>query len=287
VRTIKISFGVIAVVLLIGMAAWAGSRAASARSASDFGTARAKLNASTSVPQATSQPGAAEAVCAQRPAPQTPGTQTAAAPTPSTSSSSSATPAPPLSVKEMADDKLCAVKKISVDSFGDDALAKALYGMIINDLAATKKFTITEWPGDADAILRGGAIASTPTESKTSGGQSSGSGGGQAPSGGGGRGETGGQAPSGGGGQGAPGGGGAGGAGAAQKAGGTSVIVSTDNVTDATLAMRIVSKDGTIIWAATKESKGTNGKGPIEDVADAIVAQLMTDLAAIPPARKQ
>jgi hypothetical protein len=282
VRTIKISFGVIAVVLLIGMAAWAGSRAASARSTSDFGPARAKLNASTPVPQASVQAGAAEAVCAQRPAPQTPGTQTAAAPTASTTSSSSATPAPPLSVKEMADDKLCAVKKISVDSFGDDALAKALYGMIINDLAATKKFTITEWPGDADAILRGGAVATTPTESKTSSGQSTGSGGGQAPGGGGGRGETGGQAPSGGGGQGAPGG-----AGAAQKPGGTSVIVSTDNVTDATLAMRIVSKDGTIIWAATKESKGANGKGPIEDVADAIVAQLMTDLAAIPPARKQ
>lgn len=232
-RTIKTSFGVLAVFLLIGMAAWAKQ--------SPTGQA-AQTGGSQPSSQATVQ---------------TPG--------------------------QMADAKLSAMKKISVDSFGDDALAKELYGMIINDLAATRKFTITEWPGDADAILRGGAIAMTPTESKTGGGQSAGSGGGQSPSGGGGRGETGGQAPSGGGGggQGAPGG-----AGAAPKAGGTSVIVSTDNVTDATLAIRLVSKDGTIIWTATKESKGANGKGPIEDVAAAIVAQLMSDLASLPPAAK-
>jgi hypothetical protein len=63
--------------------------------------------------------------------------------------------------------------------------------------------------------------------------------------------------------------------------------VSTDNVIDVTLAMRLVSKDGTIIWTGTMESKGADGKGPIEAVANAIVTQLINDLKSIPPARKQ
>jgi hypothetical protein len=200
----------------------------------------------------------------------------ASQPAPSSGSQSAGQPS-----AHTPDAKLAGVKKISVDSFGDDALAKELYGMIINDLVETRKFVITEWPTDADAILRGGAIAMTSEGNKSVGGQNSGGGGGQAPAGGGG------QTPAGGRGGDSVGQGPVGGAGSAPKAGGISSIVSTDIVTDATLAMRLVNKEGTVIWGATKESKGANGKGPIEDVAAAIVAQLMSDVANFSPAGKQ
>lgn len=49
-------------------------------------------------------------------------------------------------------------------------------------------------------------------------------------------------------------------------------------INDARLAVRLVSGDGDVIWATTKESKGAKYKGASADVADQIVKQLLRDL---------
>jgi hypothetical protein len=227
--------------------------------------------------------------------------------------------------EQMMDAKLVAVKKITVDSFGDDPVAKQLQAMIINALAATKKFIIVDQPGNnADATLRGSALATTSTPSKSHagldvGGKDGGHGladdesdtpkesgpspgtssaeseGGDIQKKGGGGATSGGADASGKGAPAPPSDGGeviqkegppAGGAGGAPK-GGTSSIASPDTVVDITVAIRLVAVDGNIIWTATKQSQGTKDAGPIQDVANMIVAQFLSDLAKIPPAAKQ
>ena len=47
------------------------------------------------------------------------------------------------------------VKRIFVDSFGDDAVSKELQSMIVSALVATNQFKVTENRERADAILIG------------------------------------------------------------------------------------------------------------------------------------
>ena len=65
---------------------------------------------------------------------------------------------------------------------------------------------------------------------------------------------------------------------------------------EATAAVRLVTKDGDVIWSTTQESQGGKFKGAASDVADKVVRQLMSDMerahrpAAAPsttPATKQ
>jgi len=54
---------------------------------------------------------------------------------------------------------------------------------------------------------------------------------------------------------------------------------SIETVNDARASVRLISKDGDMVWSTTQESKGAKYKGAIADVADKIVKQLMRDLA--------
>lgn len=65
---------------------------------------------------------------------------------------------------------------------------------------------------------------------------------------------------------------------------------------EAAAAVRLVTKDGDVIWSTTQESQGGKFKGAASDVADKVVRQLMSDMerahrpAAAPattPATKQ
>jgi hypothetical protein len=231
--------------------------------------------------------------------------------------------APAQTAEQVIDAKLGKVERISVDSFGDDSVAKQLQAMIINALADTKRFIIVDQPGNnPDAILRGAALATTTGGSKPQGGAagvgnggglgsagseadapqeggpSSASGEADAPQKKGGAGSTTGGADDSKKGAPASAGGeadvpqksgqdsGKGGADTPQK-GGSSSIASSDTVIDVSVAVRLVATDGIVIWTATKESKGAKGKGPIEDAANMIVTQLLSDLAKIPPPAKQ
>jgi hypothetical protein len=165
--------------------------------------------------------------------------------------------------------KLLGVKRIYVDSFGDDSQSKQLQAMVMSSLAESKKFIITENKEKADAVLKGSGLEKTSQElhatnegtavgaaaaghsSSISGSVINGSG--------------------------SISGSSVGGA-AAKTMAIQDAQASTETVNDARLAVRLVSQDGDVIWATTKESKGAKYKGASADVAAQIVKQLMWDL---------
>jgi hypothetical protein len=61
------------------------------------------------------------------------------------------------------------VRRIFVESFRDDKTSKILQAMVINSLAASKRFIITENKDRADAVLKGTAIEKTSQEVHASG----------------------------------------------------------------------------------------------------------------------
>ena len=53
--------------------------------------------------------------------------------------------------------------------------------------------------------------------------------------------------------------------------------LNTETINDARIAVRLVNRDGDVIWATTEESKGAKYKGASADVADKVVKQLLHD----------
>jgi curli biogenesis system outer membrane secretion channel CsgG len=56
------------------------------------------------------------------------------------------------------------VKRIYVDSFGDDPISKEVQSMVVSALVASKRFIVTENRDRADATLRGVALENTQQE---------------------------------------------------------------------------------------------------------------------------
>lgn len=166
-------------------------------------------------------------------------------------------------------DKLLHVRRVFVDTFGDDAISKQVQAMIINALAGSKKFVITENKDKADAILKGTALEKTSQElHATSEGTSvAGASGGHHSSVFGsslnGNGTVSGSSSSG---------------FAAHAAGISDSEASTETINDARVAVRLVSSDGDVIWTSTQESTGAKYKGASADVADKVVKQLLRDV---------
>jgi hypothetical protein len=52
-------------------------------------------------------------------------------------------------------------------------------------------------------------------------------------------------------------------------------LASSSEMTNAALALRLVTKEGDVIWATTEESKGNKIRGPAADLADRAVKQLV------------
>jgi hypothetical protein len=198
-----------------------------------------------------------------------------------TQSSTTATPSPPQKSPKQVEskavdqigaemaEKLLKVKRMYVDSFGDDQAAKSLRAMIINALQSSKRFIITENKDKADATLKGHALEKTSQEFHASGegtavgvaaGSQSGSISGTVH-----------------GGTGHISGSHSGGFAATSLATEDSVA-STETINDARLAVRLVSADGDVIWSTTQESNGAKYKGASADVADKITKQLLRDI---------
>src|ERR1700730_9278705 len=136
---------------------------------------------------------------------------------------------------------LLKVKRIFVDSFGDDAISKELQSMIVSALVATNQFKVTENRERADAILKGVAIEKTSQELHAySEGTAVASGHGAA----------------------------------AIK----DSSANTETVQDAKVAVRLVDPNGDVIWTSTQESKGAKYKGSSADAADKCVKQLLRDI---------
>jgi hypothetical protein len=78
----------------------------------------------------------------------------------------STSPPVPASAKDPDIDSpdLLRVKRIYVDSFGDDMISRELQSMVVSSLAATKRFKVTENRDHADAILKGVALEKSNQE---------------------------------------------------------------------------------------------------------------------------
>lgn len=185
--------------------------------------------------------------------------QTVASPAAKTPPSSAAMPAEcaPWVAKPVPAATVKDVKRIFVDSFGDDPIAAQIQAMVISQLMQSEKFVVTENRQKADAFLKGAGVEKTSVESHsyesgTAAGRSSGGYSGSI------YGSSGGFSS----------------AGAAI----TDASSSSETVNDARVSVRLVNQDGDVLWATTQESKGAKYKGASADVADKVVKQLIRDV---------
>jgi len=174
--------------------------------------------------------------------------------------------------------KLLKVRRIYVESFGDDAISKQLQAMVIDSLAKSKRFILTENKDKADAVLKGAGLEKTAQEFHSIGEGTT-----VATAAGAEHGEVSGNWS---GGTGSISGSSNGGF-IAKKLGTSDSQASTETVNDARLAVRLVFTDGDVIWTTTKGSKGAKYKGASADVADQIVKQLLWDLDKLESGPKQ
>ncbi len=61
-------------------------------------------------------------------------------------------------------ERLVHVKRIYVDSFGDQVPAKQIQAMVINSLSESRRFVVTENREKADAVLKGSTLEQTSQE---------------------------------------------------------------------------------------------------------------------------
>jgi len=160
---------------------------------------------------------------------------------------------------------LIKVKRIYVESFGDDIISKELQSMIVSSLVATKRFKVTENRERADAILKGVALEKTSQELHAYGEATSvggASGGGHSEISGGGGTISGSSS----------------GGFVARHMGTSDSSVNTETINEARVAIRLVNPEGDVIWTSTQESKGAKYKGASADVADKCIKQLVRDV---------
>lgn len=193
--------------------------------------------------------------------------------------------AAPISSKDDDTDPtaLLKVKRIYVESFGDDLISKEAQSMIVSSLVATKRFKVTENRERADAILKGVALEKTSQEmhayaESTAVGGASGSQ----------HGDISGSVVNG---NGTISGSSNGGF-VARHMGTSDSSVNTETINEARVAIRLVNPEGDVIWTSTQESKGAKYKGASADVADKCVKQLLRDIqklenASVPPILEQ
>jgi hypothetical protein len=184
--------------------------------------------------------------------------------------SATVTPAPTADIERAQ--ILRTAKRIFVDSFGEDLLSKTVQSMVVDAVGSTKRFIVTENREKADLILKGAALEKTSQEmhALSSGTTVAGaSGGGSSQISGhshGGTATLSGSSSSG---------------FSAQKLAIDDSQASVETVNDARAAVRLVSRDGDVVWSTTQESKGAKYKGATADVAEKIVKQLLRDLAKL------
>ncbi|MGH9787829.1 MAG: hypothetical protein ACRD4U_03890 [Candidatus Acidiferrales bacterium] len=178
-----------------------------------------------------------------------------------------------LSAQEATDapSGLKVVKRLCVEKFGgNETEATQAREMVFAKLFKTKRFVLTENCEKADAVLKGAFLQSSEqrvrgeSESMEFGkaaATSSGSVSGTVFSSGGGHVS-----------------GSSSGAAAAVRGADSETLVSAETLSQASLTLRIVDKEGDILWAHTEENKGAKTKTPLGFVVDRAVNQLVRDL---------
>lgn len=167
--------------------------------------------------------------------------------------------APP--VEPAANPRLQQVKRVCVQNFGDDVLGVQAREMVIARLFESKRFSLTENCEKAEFVLKG---AVTERNDRAFRQESEGVGFGASVSGadssGSGAGRTGTSAS------------------ASARGDVRETLASSENKQHAAVTMRLVDKDGEILWAASLESTGGKTKGAIGDAAERAVRKFLRDL---------
>ncbi len=184
--------------------------------------------------------------------------------------------------------RLVRVRRIYVESFGDDPISKQVQSMVIDSLMKTKRFVVTENRDRADAILKGTAVEKTSQELHAfseSGAASTAVAGGHADHSSNVSGSVQGRSVNGTGTvNGSVHGSSQGSASTYGRSVGAAVEdsqVTTETVDDARISVRLVDSDGDILWTTTQESTGAKYKGASADAADKVAKQLMRELGRI------
>lgn len=163
--------------------------------------------------------------------------------------------------EEPPEARLLRVRRLYIDRFGGGEGAAQIRDMVIASLQRSGLFVITENPDRADAILRGSAEDLVYTDVFQSGeavGARSNAAGGR-------------------------------GASTRNRIYGVlgSGVNESENVRiqerkhEASASVRIVARDGDVLWSTTQESQGAKFRSASADVADKITRQLLADLAQI------
>ena len=166
---------------------------------------------------------------------------------------------PPLDIDRQTLAQLVDVRRVHVERLSGGETAAQLRDMIISSLQRAKLFVLTENPERADAVLKGSAedLVFTDTFQSSDGISARASAG------------TPGSSTS---------------SGSASRRTTASIGFSDRESTriaerkhEAVAAVRLVNKDGDVIWSTTQESLGSKFKGSSADVADKITKQLQAD----------
>jgi hypothetical protein len=160
-----------------------------------------------------------------------------------------------------ANPRLLQVKRVCVQNFGDDALGVQAREMVIAKLYESKRFSLTENCEKAEFVLKGSI---TERSDRVSRSESEGIGFGRSAaaseSSGTGAARTGSSA-------------------SGSVRGDTHENLSSSEVkVQAAVTMRLVDKDGEILWAVSLESAGGKTKGAIGDAAERAVRKFLRDL---------
>src|ERR1051326_6960322 len=162
-----------------------------------------------------------------------------------------------VSIEDAELQQLLSVRRVFVDRLTCGETAAQMRDILISSLEAAKLFVITENQERADTILRGAAedLVFTETHSSSEGLNARMNAG------------TGKQSSS------------SRGAYAGAGVGESESDHSTDRRHEAIAAMRLVNKDGDVIWSTTQESLGAKFRGASADVAEKIAAKLKDDFS--------
>jgi curli biogenesis system outer membrane secretion channel CsgG len=146
--------------------------------------------------------------------------------------------------------RLLNAKRVFVESFGEDAVSKALAAMLSDAIRTSRRFIITENRDKADLILKGTAIEKTSQELHAIGSSSV--------------------------------------AGASgRRSGIEDSQASTETIDNAKVAVRLLTPDGDVAWSTTQESLGAKYKSAMADVADKVMKELARELERLSRAKTQ
>lgn len=155
--------------------------------------------------------------------------------------------------------QLLTFRRVYVDRLSGGETAVQIRDMILSSLQAARLFVVTENPDRADAFLRGSAedLVFTDTFSSSEGVSARGS---------------------------ASAGTGSSGSSSNRRYGSVGASVGdqesvriAERKHEASAAVRLVNKDGDVIWSTTQESQGGKFRGASAEVADKITRQMLAD----------